>query len=134
MFLTEIKQTGVLQLLHQIKTAFNTADSLQQETAARYLAFLMTYRDFDYMLKDSGANPLPVEYFLRPGVDTSIAALQNFANNVGENKSIDKRVLKYTKRFLEPEGGARFFEYQLTKLQDYFKHRHNELNNSSQTS
>jgi hypothetical protein len=123
-FLAELKSTGVLQLLHQIKDAYDSGDPTRQYTACRYLAFLMTYRDFDYLFKDG--NPLHVEFFLRPGVETSIAALQNFVDNVGNDKSIDKRVLRYTKRFLEPSGGARQFQYQLTKMQDYFRLRHNE--------
>lgn len=126
MFLIELKETGVLQLLHQIKDAYNSNDVLRKDTAARYLAFLMTYRDFDYLFKES--NPLSVEYFLRPGVETSIAALQNFVANVGDDKSIDKRVLKYTKRFLDEVEGPRFFDYQLTKLQEYFRQRHNATN------
>lgn len=133
MFLIEIKQTGVLQLLHQIRDSFQSEDILQKENAARYLAFLMTYRDIDYVQKD--ANPLPIEYFLRPGVETSIQALKQFADSVFEDKAIDKRVLRYTKKFLEPEDGERYFNYQLTKLQDYFKKRNEEskLSVDSQT-
>lgn len=126
MFLTEIKSSGVLQLLHSIKQSFESEDPIRQENAARYLAFLMTYRDFDYLFKE--ANPLPVEYFLRPGVETSIAALQNFVDSVGDNKSIDKRVLRYTRRFMEPADGKRYFHYQLTKLQDYFRKRQDAVN------
>lgn len=124
MLLTELKQSGVLSLLHQIKAAYDSGDPSRQYAACRHLAFLMTYRDFDYLFKDG--NPLHVEYFLRPGIETSIAALQNFVDNVGDDKSIDKRVLRYTKRFLEPDGGSRHFMYQLTKMQDYFRLRNNE--------
>lgn len=126
MLLTEIASTGVLQLLHQIRDAYDSEDVMRREVAARHLAFLMAYRDFDYLFKDG--NPLHVEFFLRPGVNTSVAALQNFVDNVGVDKSIDKRVLRYTKRFMEPSNGARYFRYQLTKIQAYFKQRHDEYN------
>lgn len=129
MFLIELKETGVLQLLHNIKDAYHSGDALRQETAARYLAFLMTYRDFDYLFKE--ANPLSIEYFLRPGIETSIAALQNFVDNVGDDKSVDKRVLRYTKRFLEDPDSTRHFDYQLSKVHDYFKQRHTEVNGAS---
>lgn len=125
MFLIELKETGVLNLLHNIKDAYHSGDALRKETAARYLAFLMTYRDFDYLFRE--ANPLSIEYFLRPGIETSIAALKNFVDNVGEDKSVDKRVLRYTNRFLLEPDSERHFDYQLGKVHDYFKKRHNEL-------
>jgi len=132
MFLIELKQTGILELLHQINDAFNTNDVLQKETAARYLSFLMTYRDFDFHFKDKEYNPmLPIEYFLRPGVETSIAALEQFAKAVSDDKSIDKRVLRYTQRFMDEQNGKQQFHYQLTKLQDYFKRRFEETQNET---
>lgn len=100
-------------------TSNNTNESYK---ASRYLAFLIAYRDLDYVTRESGSNPLPIEHFLKPGTQPTMKALQFFAKKCNDHPQIMKKVDNYTNKFMSPTYGRQMFDYQLKKMEHYFQH------------
>jgi hypothetical protein len=137
MLLGEVKQIdnadGILfedvhDLIRYIRGIYDNAQDSSNATdesykAANYLAFLMAYRDVDYATHGTDSNPLPVEHFLQPGVQSAMKALQFFSRKAGDHSNIMKKVDNYTMRFMSPEDGRRFFDYQCNKMDTYFKNK-----------
>lgn len=90
--------------------------------ASRYLAFLIAYRDLDYVTRESSSNPLPIEHFLKPGIRPTMKTLQFFAKKCEEHPQIMKKVENYTNKFMSPTYGRQMFDYQLKKIEHYFQH------------
>ena len=118
----------VQDLIHHLRGVYDNAqdekfDGDESYAAANYLAFLMAYRDIDYATHNTNTNPMPVEHFLQPGVDSAMKALQFFSNKCGKHPNIMKKVNHYTTRFTSPDDGRRYFDYQLNKMETYFKNK-----------